>query len=373
MTRSLTMDSISSTNMPTSSTSYTTDYQSFFLMPIPPTPNGRLHLGHIAGPYLRMDMLGRYLRSQGHHVRVVSAVDGFDSYVQWKAVQERRDPRDVCQDYHAAISRDLRSLCIDVDGFLDLVQGPYAARHAHNTQRVLRELEELGFVEHITEHVLYSRETGRYIVGAWAVGRCPHCHAKIAGYFCEACGAHFRPESIVDLEPRLGDASLELRAADNLFLRVHDQTALLKYVASTGAPDALAEVVRRFLDQEDGLVRLTATGEWGVPWHADRFGNPRVIFESGWEYALTCGDWYVDHNAGSCHPMSRESKATTIVSFGIDNAILLLAGSGAVLDQPFLQAGRREILNEQTACNLGNRDCRKNSGMQRCGSLFSCS
>jgi methionyl-tRNA synthetase len=51
--------------------------QTFFLMPIPPTPNGRLHLGHIAGPYLRMDMLGRYLRSQGHRVDVVSAVDGF--------------------------------------------------------------------------------------------------------------------------------------------------------------------------------------------------------------------------------------------------------------------------------------------------------
>ncbi|MCM3755016.1 class I tRNA ligase family protein, partial [Bacillus licheniformis] len=55
-------------------------------MPIPPTPNGRLHLGHIAGPYLRMDMLCRYLRSQGHHVRVVSAVDGFDSYVLWKGL-----------------------------------------------------------------------------------------------------------------------------------------------------------------------------------------------------------------------------------------------------------------------------------------------
>ena len=49
----------------------------FFLMPIPPTPNGRLHLGHIAGPYLRMDMLGRYLRAQGHRVDVVSAVDGY--------------------------------------------------------------------------------------------------------------------------------------------------------------------------------------------------------------------------------------------------------------------------------------------------------
>lgn len=81
--------------------------QKFFLMPIPPTPNARLHLGHIAGPYLRMDMLGRYLRTQGHSVDVVSAVDGFDSYVLWKGLQEQRSAEEVVRDYHAQIALDL--------------------------------------------------------------------------------------------------------------------------------------------------------------------------------------------------------------------------------------------------------------------------
>jgi len=148
--------------------------QTFFLMPIPPTPNGRLHLGHIAGPYLRMDMLGRYLRSQGHRVDVVSAVDGFDSYVLWKALQEQRTPEAVVRDYHGQIAHDLRALDVEVDDFLDLVQGPYAQQHARNAQRTVERLVALGVTQSVVERVLYCPDTRRYMAGAWLLGQCPY-------------------------------------------------------------------------------------------------------------------------------------------------------------------------------------------------------
>ncbi len=302
----------------------------FFLMPIPPTPNGRLHLGHIAGPYLRMDMLGRHLRTLGHRVDVVSAVDGFDSYVLWKALQEHRSPQEVCRDYHERIAHDLAALDIIVDDFLDLVQGPYASRHAENARRAVTSLIEQGLTETIVEKVLYSRATGRYLAGAWLVGRCPQCDSGAAGYFCEACGAHFRPEAMVEPRARVGDEALEWREVESLFLRIDDEAALLRTIAARGAPPRFVEVVRRFLEQEAGRVRLTAPGEWGVAWNTDRFGNPRVLFEAGWEYALTCGDRCSD-SVESAHPMGRDSETTALVSFGIDNAVLLLAGSAAVM------------------------------------------
>jgi methionyl-tRNA synthetase len=304
--------------------------RTFFLMPPPPTPNGRLHLGHIAGPYLRMDMLGRYLRTQGHRVDVVSAIDGFDSYVLWKALQENRSPREVCRDYHGQIQHDFAALDIVVDEFLDLVQGPHAQRHADNARRALTCLVEQGLTETVTEKVLYSRATGRYLAGAWLVGRCPQCHAGAAGYFCEACGAHFRPETMVEPQPRMGDTALEWREVESLFLRIDDQAALLRGTKAAGAPPRFLEVIRRFLAQEQGRVRLTAPGDWGVAWSADRFGNPRVLFVAGWEYALTCGDRCAARSGGA-HPMQRDAGTTTLVSFGIDNAVLLLAASAAVM------------------------------------------
>lgn len=302
----------------------------FFLMPIPPTPNGRLHLGHIAGPYLRMDMLGRYLRVQGHSVEVVSAVDGFDSYVLWKALQENRTPQAVCRDYHARIAHDLASLDIVVDDFLDLVQGEHADSHARNARRAVTQLVEQGLTETIIEKVLYSRATGRYLAGAWLVGRCPQCGAGAAGYFCEACGAHFRPQAMIEPRPRVGDEDLEWREVESLFLRVGDEATLLRNMEASGASPSIISVIRRFLAQEAGRVRLTAPGDWGVAWSEDRFGNPRVLFEAGWEYALTCGDRCTGGDAGA-HPMRRGGDTTTLVSFGIDNAVLLLAGSAAVM------------------------------------------
>lgn len=302
----------------------------FFLMPIPPTPNGRLHLGHIAGPYLRMDMLGRYLRAKGHRVDVVSAVDGFDSYVLWKALQESRSPHEVCRDYHAQIARDLAALDIVVDEFLDLVQGEHARSHAENARRAVASLIEQGLTETIVERVLYSRETGRYLAGAWLVGRCPQCGSGAAGYFCEACGAHFRPEAMVEPRARMGDEALEWRNVESLFLRAGDEAALLRTVEASGASAKFVDVIQRFLAQEGGRLRLTAPGDWGVAWTADRFGNPRVLFEAGWEYALTCGDRCV-RDANERHPMRRDGDTTTLVSFGIDNAVLLLAGSAVVM------------------------------------------
>ncbi|MEW6644985.1 MAG: methionine--tRNA ligase [Pseudomonadota bacterium] len=304
----------------------------FFLMPIPPTPNGRLHLGHVAGPYLRMDMIGRYLKVQGHHVDTISAVDGFDSYVLWKAMQEARPPEEVCRHYHAEIAHDLAALDIHVDAFLDLVQGPRAAQHARNAIAVVEELVEHGLAETVVEKVLFSRATGRYLVGAWVTGGCPSCSAPVAGYFCEACGALFRPEQMLTPQPRAGDTDLEWREVESLFLRITDRAALERGMESCGAPAAFARLIRRQLDRENNLFRLTAPGTWGVAWPADRWGNPRILFEAAWEYALTCGDHYAAGAPDRAHPMRRDSDVTTLVSFGIDNAVLLLAGNIPLLN-----------------------------------------
>ncbi|WP_329375297.1 class I tRNA ligase family protein [Streptomyces sp. NBC_01483] len=39
----------------------------------PPTPNGDLHVGHIAGPYVAGDVLRRFLAADGVEVRYTTA------------------------------------------------------------------------------------------------------------------------------------------------------------------------------------------------------------------------------------------------------------------------------------------------------------
>src|SRR5947209_5131772 len=58
----------------------------YLLIPGIPTPNGPFHLGHIAGPFLRMDALARYRRMRGDRAVVISGTDAFETHVLLKAV-----------------------------------------------------------------------------------------------------------------------------------------------------------------------------------------------------------------------------------------------------------------------------------------------
>lgn len=205
-------------------------------------------------------------------------------------------------------------------------------QHARNAQLTVERLVALGVTETVIERVLYCPTTRRYMAGAWLLGQCPYCQAGAGGYFCEACGALFRPETMLNPQPRMGDSPLHWVEVESLFLKVASPQQLLQRMAASGAPDSIIEVIARFLQRENGRIRLTAPGDWGVAWSADRFDNPRVLFESGWEYALTCADRSLEKDPEQGHAMLRSSDVTTLVSFGIDNAVLLLAGSVAVMD-----------------------------------------
>ncbi|MEU9081122.1 class I tRNA ligase family protein [Streptomyces sp. NPDC048357] len=86
----------------------------------PPTPNGRLHIGHVAGPYLRADLYTRLVRHLGereaHHV---SHIDTYQSYVPKKARQLGRDVDAFMAEIRAGIKADFASFGIAHDLFID--------------------------------------------------------------------------------------------------------------------------------------------------------------------------------------------------------------------------------------------------------------
>lgn len=91
--------------------------KNYLLIPSVPTPNGRLHLGHIGGPYLSTDILARYLRLCGHSARMITGTDDFESYVTAQAAKEQRTPEQICRYYHSLIADDLAAMDIEPDHF----------------------------------------------------------------------------------------------------------------------------------------------------------------------------------------------------------------------------------------------------------------
>ncbi|HEY5921516.1 MAG TPA: class I tRNA ligase family protein, partial [Kofleriaceae bacterium] len=73
------------------------------VVPSPPTPNGPLHLGHLAGPYLLADVLRRYYRMHGVTATLVCLVDDHQSYVADRALAEGREPAELAAHFRDRI------------------------------------------------------------------------------------------------------------------------------------------------------------------------------------------------------------------------------------------------------------------------------
>lgn len=149
----------------------------------PPTPNGGLHLGHAAGPYLRADLHRRLVGLVGGECVHLSHIDTFQTYVAKKAAEKGRDVEEFRDDMAARIRADFESIGVRFDGGVDNTSEAYARYLASCLDALLAsERVEIGR-EHVGGDSRYSA------VEAFVSGTCPHCLQRAAANVCEACGA----------------------------------------------------------------------------------------------------------------------------------------------------------------------------------------
>ena len=82
-----------------------------------PTPNGGMHLGHIAGPYLAGYVYARYQRARGRNVIFTSETDDSQTYVVASAGRAGITPEQLCKESTAKIQGALSAIGISIDGF----------------------------------------------------------------------------------------------------------------------------------------------------------------------------------------------------------------------------------------------------------------
>jgi methionyl-tRNA synthetase len=296
-----------------------------------PTPNGRLHLGHIGGPYLTVDVLARFLRLNGHKAVILSGTDSFDSYVTGQAAKEGLTPAEVCNKYHEMITADLKSMNIDVAQFVNPISDKASQTYKKWHNQILAQLQANGATTAVKESVTWDFDLNRYMTGCWLTGKCPHCKQGVAGYFCEDCGAHFRPEEVLEANAGAKSDRRIQKQVTNLFMKLPAFADL----TAKGVNQKIQNIYKQFLERQGGLIRLTASTEWGMPvvgQDADsRMFNYSVVFA----YFLMLGE-IAGQLLGSSKNVfeqanhTKDTQITTIASFGIDNAVPFLGSFSGV-------------------------------------------
>ena len=149
----------------------------------PPTTNGDLHVGHLAGPYVGADVHVRYLRSVGRDAVLTSCSDDYQTFVVTTAARRGTTPQALVTESAAAIQETFATMGVDLDGFAPTDEG-YRARLYDHVGR----LHQAGEFELRTVVLPYSESRGEYLVEGYVGGDCPTCLADSRGGACEACG-----------------------------------------------------------------------------------------------------------------------------------------------------------------------------------------
>lgn len=299
-----------------------TEINKYLILPSVPTPNGSLHLGHIGGPFLSADVFARHVQLLGHKADIIVGTDSYESFVLARAKKESKSAEDTCHYFHNLITKDLALFNVKTTEIVNPLDQQWQEKYQYWHYYILDNLQKNNAITAITEQVVFNQAQKNYLTGCWLKGACPHCAAESVGYFCESCGAHFRPEEMV-LPPN-NDVSSDCSIDNlhNLFMQLPQYFDLVE----KGISEAIVKAYQQFLMKQNYLFRLTANSQWGLAIPEIYNLSESTLFNYGlmFAYFLMMGEI-----AGKMHDdknvFAADSDVITICSFGLDNAVPFLA------------------------------------------------
>ena len=193
----------------------------------PPTPNGSVHLGHIAGPYLASDIMARHKRFMGNKVCYVTGLDSNQSYVVSKALQLKMRPQELGNKFGKEILQCFDSLDIKFSSiYTD------TAQKREYIECFFRTLYDKGKFIVKTTSEYYCAEKEQFLYDSFIKGYCPNCFAHTKGNICENCSFPNVPsQNLLGAESTLSAKYCVRRNLTNLYFPLEDyRESLTKFL-----------------------------------------------------------------------------------------------------------------------------------------------
>jgi len=286
------------------------------------TPSGHLHLGHLGGPFLSADVLGRHLESLGHRVRRIGCTDAHEAYVLYAAELEGRPPGAVASAYASTARAALAGFDMHYDSFLDFSDFRWRQSYHDVCHRIAEGMLQGGRLTVASPSLPLGR-SGRFVIGPFALGLCPACGAGAAGTSCEDCGMWFGPDELREVRPRFErDAIVAWKEVPTAYLQISGE--LTAEAVAARFPRGCGELLERFLARGGRRMHLSHPLGWGVPWKAQDLGREVVHVSYGtgsYAAAVVIGEEYRRLAGAEASPFHRDSEVTTILTGGVDAAL----------------------------------------------------
>jgi methionyl-tRNA synthetase len=181
-----------------------------------PYVNADIHLGHLL-EHVQTDVWVRFQRMRGHEIRSFCGDDTHGTATMIRAQQEGRESEALLEEVRLAHERDLAAF--------DVVYDHYGSTHSPSNQRLVNEvwaaLRSGGHTASREVTQLYDTEAGIFLADRFVKGSCPRCGAGDQyGDNCDACGAVYGPEELLDPKSTISGTRPELRSATHYFVEL---------------------------------------------------------------------------------------------------------------------------------------------------------
>jgi methionyl-tRNA synthetase len=240
----------------------TTEFRPVVLTATAPTPNGPLHVGHLSGPYLAMDIAARAARSRDDPVLTVSGLDPHQNYVLAKAQLQDRAPAEVLDEFEALIRQAFAAAKINYDVFTD-PRGD--AGYRAGVAGLLGELVGARAIAVEDTTLAVCARCSTTLHHASVTGTCPLCGGGSGGGTCEGCGAFTTGGTLRDARcTRCGGRPRAVQAKIPVLHIEAYRSELIRTWATAALPGRVRALLRHYLS--DGLpdVPLAYPTDWGI-------------------------------------------------------------------------------------------------------------
>jgi methionyl-tRNA synthetase len=284
----------------------------------PPTPNGELHVGHLAGPYVAADVYRRFVLASGGRAIMTTGQDDHQSYVQVRGLLDGRAAEDVADTNADLIEQAWRTIRADFDLSL---RPRRDGGYVKFVQDFFRTLYERGDLVARTTPLPYCLTCERWLYEAYVTGGCPHCKSPSGGNACEVCG---QPNTCDLIDPKCvlcGNAP-ELRECSRLFFPLaRYERQLTEFWGRVGMPPHLRALCEQMSRHGLPEIAVSHPADWGIEVPVEGYGDQRIYvwFEMAPGYLLAAGRVTQQSGLGEQSALLSPQTASFVQFFGFDN------------------------------------------------------
>ena len=231
-----------------------------------PYVNNIPHLGNIIQS-LSGDVFARYCRSKGYDTLYICGTDEYGTATETKALEEKTDPRSLCDHYYKEHTNIYKWFNINFDKF-----GRTSNQQCTEiTQGLFNDLDAAGLIKEHVNKQLFCPHCDMFLADRYVDGTCPKCGSpKARGDQCDECGSLLDPIELKEPKCHTCGSTPEVRETKHLYI---DLPALSDKL---NAWVEKASVEGRWSDNainmtkawiRDGLQErgITRDLKWGIP------------------------------------------------------------------------------------------------------------